>query len=107
LGIVHLHQGQILIDGLDAQKFSVATRKRISYLPSDSNLYLSISGQSFLDFALSFYPNSNLSLLKELKEMFALPMDKKILTYSTGMKRKLLILQALGADTPILLLDEA
>ncbi len=58
------------------------------------------------DFYCRFYPKFNVALYKDLCELFHLPAQKKISTYSKGMKRQSAFLLGMSAMPDYLLLDE-
>lgn len=106
VGLVRISSGHISVDGFDPNRQGVELRRRISFLPGEGNTYLGMKGGDFLDFALSGYSRIDEKLLGELHASFPLPLNKKIRSYSAGMKRQLLLIQALSPATPLILLDE-
>jgi len=106
VGLVRLSEGRIRIDGIDVAEDPVGVRRRTGYLPGECNLYPGMTGQTFLNFCLEGYPDADAALRKELAERFDLPLRKKVRKYSTGMRRKLLLIQALCLRTPLIFLDE-
>jgi ABC-2 type transport system ATP-binding protein len=106
--------GRVLIDTFDlgqrAQRKAV--RARLGYLPQEPGFYPDLTGREFLDY---------MGLLKRLydrgarrRQIAALldevslvrEADRKIKTYSGGMKRRLGIAQALLGDPQLLVIDE-
>ena len=78
-------------------------RKHISFLETNNFFYTNLTGREFL----SIFPTANDRFDLEIwKELFALPIDKMIEGYSTGMKKKLALLAILKLDRPIIILDE-
>ena len=65
-----------------------------------------MTGQQFLDFALSFYPRRQTALLDDLLDIFALPLQQRVRNYSAGMKQKLALIASLSPDLDLYLLDE-
>ena len=65
-----------------------------------------MTGASFLKFALGFYPDHSLDLKDRLLEQFDLPLNKKVRSYSAGMKQKLMLIATLVPDVDLYLLDE-
>ena len=106
IGLVTLDRGDVAVLGLDPARDALAIRRRVSYLPGETSVYQQMTGQQFLDFALGFYPGRQAALLDRLRDGFALPLDRRVRTYSAGMKQKLAILATLGPDAEIYLLDE-
>ncbi|MFN0205757.1 MAG: ABC transporter ATP-binding protein [Planctomycetota bacterium] len=105
-GIVRPTSGRAFIDNFCVESHGAAARRRMGYLPSDGNLYESMTPRVFLQYALSGYERCNLDLRDELLELFHIPNTKKIRDFSHGMKRKLGIIQAVVPDVPLAVLDE-
>lgn len=77
------------------------SKRVISYLPTENYFYANITGREYL----SLFRNSAFDA-DEWNNLFHLPLDHVIDSYSTGMKKKLAILGILKEDKPILILDE-
>jgi ABC-2 type transport system ATP-binding protein len=75
----------------------------IIYMESNLFFYPNMTGRDYLDF---FSANNKQFRLKEWNEIFQLPLDEFIDSYSSGMQRKLSIMGVLALDRPVLLLDE-
>lgn len=106
--------GRVVIGDLDLGRSAQrkAVRARLGYLPQELGLYPDLTGRELLDY---------MGLLKRLydrparrRQIAALldvvslagSADRKIKTYSGGMKRRLGIAQALLGDPQILIVDE-
>ncbi len=106
--------GRVVIGGADLSKSRQrkAVRSYLGYLPQELGLYPDLSGREFLDY---------MGLLKRLYDRSArrqqitallgavglsTEADRKIKTYSGGMKRRLGIAQALLGDPQVLVIDE-
>lgn len=106
LGIAHPTAGNGTVLGRDIRRDSVAIRERVGYMPGDMGFYRGLSGAAFLDFCLSFYPRADRSRGLRLAEQFELPLKRRIKGYSTGMRQKLGLIQALAVQGELLILDE-
>ncbi len=102
--------GSAQLFGLDCQKDSIRTRSMVGYLPGELGLYPDMTGQDLLDLTakLSGGAVSGDYRQKLLDRLELAPVDvhRSLREYSTGMKRKLGLVQALQADPPLLILDE-
>ena len=110
LDLLRPTSGRASIFGHDCQSDSIAARAEVGYLPSELGLYSDISGQQVLDLIAKLSPQApNPAYVHELRERLSLPesdLRRKLREYSSGMKRKLGIIQAFQADPPLLILDE-
>lgn len=77
------------------------TKRDIAYLVSENFFYSNITGREYL----GLFKNKSFNTDK-WNELFLLPLDQIIDSYSTGMKKKLALLSLLKQDKPIMILDE-
>jgi len=105
-GLLKPTSGRILVDGLDPLLRPLEVRRRLSYLPGETSIYLHMKGREFLDFLASFREGRDGELERRLPRLFELPLERKVRTYSAGMKQKLALCAVLSAPVPLLLLDE-
>ena len=110
LDLLRPTSGQALIFGYDCQRESLEARARTGYLPGELGLYLDLTGLETLDFlaGLNRQPVEK-PYRQELCDRLELPrsdLRRRLREYSTGMKRKLGIIQAFQAQPPLLILDE-
>jgi len=110
LDLLRPTSGQASIFGYDCQTQGLAARALIGYLPGELGLYLDLTGLETLDFlaGLNRQPMDK-RYRQELCNRLELPQSdlrRRLREYSSGMKRKLGIIQAFQADPPLLILDE-
>ncbi|MFO1051545.1 MAG: ABC transporter ATP-binding protein [Planctomycetota bacterium] len=105
VGVLPRDRGKVRVLGLDPATDSLAIRHRCSYLPGETSVYASMTGREYLDFALSFHQGTR-RLSHESAAMFDLPLQRRVRTYSAGMKQKLALLAALQPDVELYVLDE-
>jgi ABC-2 type transport system ATP-binding protein len=102
--------GKAAIFGHDCQSDGLVARAMVGYLPSELGLYPDLTGRQVLELLGRLSPRGvNATYLGELQDRLKLPeadLQRKLREYSSGMKRKLGILQAFQADPPLLILDE-
>ncbi|MFC2118174.1 ATP-binding cassette domain-containing protein [Bacteroidota bacterium] len=79
------------------------SRNEISFLETNNYFYPRITGQEFLNLIKSKAPDFN---TEEWNQLFGLPLNKLIDTYSNGMKKKLALFGIICINKPIMLLDE-
>jgi ABC-2 type transport system ATP-binding protein len=106
LGVIHANAGTITVCGVDAIKQSLLARRSIGYAPSETALYHQLRAGELLDFATRFHPNADLAAGLSLLDELGVPRRRRIGALSHGMKRKVLLTQALISGAPVLILDE-
>ncbi|MBL7940234.1 MAG: ATP-binding cassette domain-containing protein [Flavobacteriales bacterium] len=74
-----------------------------AFQEAESYFHPGITGREYLDL---FMPKAWIGDAKALNALLEVPLDQLISTYSTGMKRKLVLLGVLGLEREVLLLDE-
>ena len=102
--------GRAFIFGHDCQMDGLQARSNIGYLPSEMGIYSDLTGREVLDLLAGLNRQAiDKKHRRELQERLALPdsdLRRRLREYSTGMKRKLGIVQAFQADPLLLILDE-
>ena len=108
-GVLAPDSGRIKVAGYDPQTRGDEIRKRSGVLTESAGLYRNLSGSENLNFFAALYdvPQPNERINKLLND-FGLDSakDRKVGTYSTGMKKRLGIAKALLHSPEILFLDE-
>ncbi|MCX6538509.1 MAG: ABC transporter ATP-binding protein [Acidobacteria bacterium] len=110
LDLLRPTSGHAAILGHDCRTDGLAARAQVGYLPGEVGLYRDMTGRQVLDFLSRLSRVSpggawQCELLERL-ELHDADLDRKLREYSTGMKRKLAIVQAFQADPLLLILDE-
>ena len=110
LDLLRPSAGQAFIFGHDCQRQGLAARAGIGYLPAEMGLYPDLTGAHILELfgGLSgrrVEPAERRALADRL-ELAQADLNRKLREYSTGMKRKLGIIQAFQGNPQLLLLDE-
>jgi len=110
LDLLRPTSGHALVFGRDCRAASLAVRAGIGYLPGEMAYYPDMTGREVLDL-LDRLGRQRVrpELRRQLLERLSLTtgdLDRRLREYSTGMKRKLGLVQAFQADPPLLILDE-
>ena len=110
LGFLQPEMGKATINGIDAVTNSNQSRKYIGYIPENVSLYGYLSGVENLDYFCKLAGKSHTEdQLRELLRESGLDDEahnKRIKTYSKGMRQKVGIAIALAKKAKVYLLDE-
>lgn len=108
-GILRPTNGTITFDGLDVSEEDY--RDVLGYLPQDFGYYPNFTGRKFLEYMATLKGIDRKTTERKCDELLKLVnltdvQNKKVKTYSGGMKQRLGIAQAVLNDPKILVLDE-
>ena len=106
VGVVHPDSGALEIDGVDARRDSLEVRRRVGYAPAETSLYHRMKAVELLDFAIRYHPHSDLERGKALLDELGIPHDRRVGALSHGMKRKVILTQAIACNAPVMVMDE-
>lgn len=105
-GIYKQEGGEVLIDGSEVYS-RPEVKERVFFINDETVQFGGYTLKSLKNFYKGFYPNFSEEIFEKLRETIKLPLDKKIDTFSKGMKRQAIVIIALACRTDYLLLDEA
>ena len=110
LDLLRPTSGKAAIFGHDCQSDGLKARSAVGYLPAEMGIYSDLTGHELLLFlerigggTVSREYRNNLIARFEMSDR---DLSRKLREYSTGMKRKLGLIQAFQADPLLLILDE-
>lgn len=106
LGLLRADSGRAELLGGDAWNDAVALHPKLAYVPGDVDLWPNLTGGETIDLITRMRGNGSETKRAELIESFELDPSKKCRTYSTGNKRKVVLIAALSSEASLLLLDE-
>jgi ABC-2 type transport system ATP-binding protein len=110
LDLLRPSSGSAAIFGHDCQTDGLRARSKIGYLPGEMGIFADLTGRAVLDLLAGLNGSPvDPRLRGELQERLQLPdsdLRRKLREFSTGMKRKLGLIQAFEGDPPLLILDE-
>jgi ABC-2 type transport system ATP-binding protein len=110
LDLLRPSRGQAQLFGFDCQRQSRLARATVGYMPGELGFYSDMTGLEVLDLMARLSggrPDATLRLrLADRLELARADLRRPLRAYSTGMKRKLGLIQALQTDPPLLILDE-
>src|SRR5262249_33217157 len=106
LGFLQPTTGRAWIANHDCWRDGVAARRQVAYLPGELRLYDNMTGRQLVRFLCRLrgqQVNHNMDVLARRLEI---DLDRPIANLSSGMKRKVALLQVLTPHAPLLILDE-
>ncbi|MBM3807801.1 MAG: ABC transporter ATP-binding protein [Acidimicrobiia bacterium] len=111
LNFIEPTSGSATINGIDVTKAPLETKKYVAYIPETVMLYRNLTGLENLEYfaALAGRPDYTASQLLEFFARVGLPdgaAERRVGTYSKGMRQKVGIAIALAKGAKALLLDE-
>ena len=111
LGLVEGYSGDVSILGTDISKDKINYKKRIGYVPEVADIYDNLTAREYLTFIGELYGVEYDKADKKAKKLMDIldignVYDKRISSFSKGMKQKVLIISSLLHDPDILFLDE-
>ncbi len=98
--------GSARIAGLDCWRQSLEIKRLIGYMPGEPALDPNLSGGQILEYFGHLRGGVDHAYLKQLIDRFELDTSRKFRQYSTGNKRKVVLIQAFMHRPRVLILDE-
>ena len=110
-GILEIDEGDILVDGKSIKNEPYEAKKNIGLIPDSPDMFLNLKGIEYLNFIGDIYQIENSERIKkiqELSEKFDMydALNKKIESYSHGMRQKIVIIGVLLHEPKNWILDE-
>jgi ABC-2 type transport system ATP-binding protein len=106
MALLHADGGSARIAGLDCWKNSLEIKRMIGYTPGEPALDQNLTGGQILEYFGHLRGGVDHAYLKQLIERFDLDTSRKFRQYSTGNKRKVVLIQAFMHRPRLLILDE-
>lgn len=106
LGLIHVDSGDIQVFGKNPKELLPGDRERMGVVLADAGFSGYLTVNHLIPMLARLYTKFNREEFIGKCSEFAIPLNKKIKEFSTGMKRKLQVLAALSHEADFLLLDE-
>jgi len=106
MGFLRPTRGQAWMGGHDCWSSSVAARRQVAYLPGELRLYENMTGRQLVRFLSQLRGQPMHGELEDLARRFDIDLDRPLATLSSGMKRKVALLQVLAPHAALLIMDE-
>lgn len=104
-GIMKPDSGSVRIDGTDVYE-NTEVKQKLFYISDDQYFFENAKPREMTNLYRLVYPDFDIHRFDMLIDSFELPKDRKINTYSKGMKKLLAIIYGLSAKTKYLYCDE-
>lgn len=104
-GIYNPDKGSIIVDGEDAFD-NASVKQRLVFVPDDLFFYSNYTLLDTAKFYQSLYNKFDMNYLKELANLLHLPLDRKVSTFSKGMKRQCAFICAIATNADYMFFDE-
>ena len=106
MALLRADTGSARIAGLDCWRQSLEIKRLIGYMPGEPALDPNLTGGQILEYFAHLRGGVDQAYLKELVHRFELDTSRKFRQYSTGNKRKVVLIQAFMHRPLVLILDE-
>lgn len=110
LGFMHPTNGKAIINDIEVKYNNIATKKHVAYIPEVVQLYGNLSGVENLDFFSRIagyrYPLGTLQEFLGKAGLQREASNRRLSTYSKGMRQKVGIAIALAKKADVILMDE-
>lgn len=106
LGMYRRDAGRVSVLGLDPGHDATGITRRSAYVPGEAALWPTLTGSQTLEALAALRGARDRRREAELIEAFSLDPSKPVRAYSTGNRRKVMLVAALAAPCDLLVLDE-
>ena len=106
LGLIRPTSGSAHVFGLDVTSDAPALHRRLAYVPSESALWPSLTGEETMHLLAELHGAVDEAYRTDLIERFHLDPSKRVRAYSHGNRQKVLLVAAFASRADLLLLDE-
>ena len=105
-GVYRADAGEVRIDG-ELVYDNAKIKERVFFINDETVQYNSFTLKELKDYYKMFYDNFSEEIFEKLQGVLKLPMNKRISSFSKGMKRQSAVICGIACKTDYLLLDEA
>lgn len=105
VGIYKGTSGSLLYNGEDVYD-NPNVKRKIAYVPDEHNSFYLITLKEIISFYKSLYPNFDDNKFYKINKIFKIPLNKRFLQLSKGMKMRVNLMLAFSLNAELLILDE-
>jgi ABC-2 type transport system ATP-binding protein len=104
-GVLEADKGEIIIDGENVYD-NPKVKRELFFIPDDAYVFPNSTPNAMAEYYASIYPKFDRNRFQYLLQNFELSGDRKIQTFSKGMKKQLFLILGICANTKYLFCDE-
>ena len=110
-GILKADVGKVIVNGFNIRRDPIKAKASIGYIADSPDMFLRLKGKEFLDLIGDIYHvpiNKRKERIEEFASRFELTdaLSSAMMSYSHGMRQKIMIVAALLHNPPVWILDE-
>ncbi len=110
-GIIKADVGKITVNGFNVRKDPIKAKESIGYIADSPDMFLRLKATEFLDLIGDIYhvpTEKRQERIQEFAKRFELTeaLSSPIMSYSHGMRQKIMVIAALMHNPPVWILDE-
>ena len=105
VGIYKGTEGKVLYDGEEVYD-NPNNKKKIAFVPDEHNSFYLITLREIINFYKGLYPDFNEDKFYSINKLFKIPLNKRFLQLSKGMKMRVNLMVAFSLNAELLVLDE-
>ena len=110
-GIIRPDSGKIIVNKYNIREDPIKVKQSIGYIADNPDMFLRLKGSEFLELIGDIYKvpaDKRRERVSELAEKFGLTeaLSSPMISYSHGMRQKIMVIAALMHDPPVWILDE-
>jgi ABC-2 type transport system ATP-binding protein len=110
-GIIPDFKGEVYVMGMDVRENALEIKRKIGFIPENAMLYETLTPIEYLTFIGQLYEMSISEIEKKAQDLLALfglsaNVHQRMVTFSKGMKQKVLLIAGMIHNPEIIFLDE-
>lgn len=110
-GILKPTKGKVIINGFDIESSSLDAKRSVGYISDNPDIFLRLTGAEYVNFIADIYGVSETDRKLRMEDMasrFGMEdsLNKQMVSYSHGMRQKMMVIAALVHNPPVWILDE-
>ena len=104
-GVIKPDEGDVTVDDLSVYRYAKA-RENLFFIADEPYFFRNATAYSMMQYYRSVFTQFDTDMCERYLESFGLPGTRRVATFSKGMKKQLIMLLGLCANTKYLLCDE-